>query len=482
MFAASNRAIAWCRSRVLVAYVFALATTTLSAQSTIDVQSEIWPILRERCIHCHGADQADGQLRLDRKSWIQQGGHTGNAILGTVDESELLRRLTSHDPNYRMPKDGSPLPEEQVAAFATWIQQGAPWPDDQALFADSTDPEDSTSPTQQILRRALEIREGLKMLAVPSLVILCVLLALERRKKSLAGKNLDELGPLDRIAARLSFAHYCSAVLLIVIAGLWLFHRGEVMRLQAEKQELASVLARFEISDGRGHVKKNRYAQPDHTGHPSRLGGTYYRGNDERNPKLFNGGYYRTATMELSLRNNKSQKLERGEQVDPGSLVVHLEIERAPFATRELFRDESMKHCRLTRDLGGTATREFTDDAVKFNIEQSGEKWSASYPIAEISQHESTSLSGTIYVCNVYEYTYGYSQYGIRYDIDLKDNVISDASELWMGATMYSGKYVRPPADVITPNQWFSFLPIPEIEGGNTSDPILLGIPEHEKP
>ena len=38
------------------------------------------------------------------------------------------------------------------------------------------------------------------------------------------------------------------------------------------------------------------------------LSATYYRGNDERSPKLFNGGNYRTATFHLSVRDDRGAR------------------------------------------------------------------------------------------------------------------------------------------------------------------------------
>jgi hypothetical protein len=407
---------------------------------------------------------------------IERGGHTGNVLLGTGQNSELLRRLQSSDDNYRMPKDDVPLPAETVERLKLWIEQGAPWPNDRALAADrvSTTNRTLASPGYD---RALQIRQAIIVLAWPTLLMLGLLLLLQRRKHSLSTRNSPPQGALDWLAFKLSPSHPVIGILLLVIVAIWLFHRSEILRLDAEKQEYVALLERFNISDQRLFpIEHTYYPQPDPPRHPPRLGGIYYRGNDERHPELFNGGYYRTANLRLSLRDRRDQKLQWHDRVEPGELSVCVEIERAPYATGELFRDELMVHNRMTRHLGGDETRQFADLIVNFETVVAGEQWRACYPIGEPSLSDAESFSGMVYLCNIH----GFPHYGVMYEIQLDDGVISEQSQLWMGATFFTGHFIRPPKDVIVSHEWFGFLPIPEIVGGNTSDPHLLGIPEHQ--
>ena len=53
-------------------------------------------------------------------------------ILGTVDDSELLRRVAATDPDYRMPKEGEPLSAEEISLLKSWVEQGAPWPENES--------------------------------------------------------------------------------------------------------------------------------------------------------------------------------------------------------------------------------------------------------------------------------------------------------------------------------------------------------------
>ena len=60
-----------------------------------------------------------------------------------------------------------------------------------------------------------------------------------------------------------------------------------------------------------------------------RLSATYYRGNDERSARLFNGGHYRTATFNVSVRGANGVR-KAGDALN-GPIIIRIEIVRAPF-------------------------------------------------------------------------------------------------------------------------------------------------------
>lgn len=102
-----------------------------NAPAATDFQRDIAPILVKRCYECHGPDQQKSKLRLDSRADALKGGKSGKPVLvpGKPDESELLVRTTSADPDEVMPPKGDRLTVEQVAALRTWIENGAPWVD-----------------------------------------------------------------------------------------------------------------------------------------------------------------------------------------------------------------------------------------------------------------------------------------------------------------------------------------------------------------
>ncbi|MFN0053098.1 MAG: PSD1 and planctomycete cytochrome C domain-containing protein [Planctomycetales bacterium] len=100
--------------------------------------NNVRPLLKERCQSCHGAQQQEGGLRLDRKSAALEGGSRGTAIIpGNGTESRLVRLLTGeNDEHLRMPPEGPPLSEDQIAAIRRWIDDGGFWPDDESAPTD----------------------------------------------------------------------------------------------------------------------------------------------------------------------------------------------------------------------------------------------------------------------------------------------------------------------------------------------------------
>src|SRR5687767_11723610 len=70
---------------------------------------------------------------------------------------------------------------------------------------------------------------------------------------------------------------------------------------------------------------------------------TYYRGNDERSEKLFNGGFYRTATIDLTLVDATGAEIDIGDTCAEGPLSLRFEIRSAAKAAPELFTDAIAK-------------------------------------------------------------------------------------------------------------------------------------------
>src|SRR5262249_872267 len=84
------------------------------------------PILKERCYACHAAVKQKGQLRLDTAAFVRKGGRHGPAVVpGKPTDSLLVQRVTEADESARMPSEGKPLTDKQVALLKAWIEQGA---------------------------------------------------------------------------------------------------------------------------------------------------------------------------------------------------------------------------------------------------------------------------------------------------------------------------------------------------------------------
>ena len=100
----------------------------LAGSTEIRFNEHIRPLLSEHCFTCHGPDSGSrqGGLRLD----IREGALAAEAIVpGSAEGSELIVRITSTDPDYRMPPPDSsqPLKPEDRQLLARWIDAGAEW-------------------------------------------------------------------------------------------------------------------------------------------------------------------------------------------------------------------------------------------------------------------------------------------------------------------------------------------------------------------
>ena len=97
----------------------------------LDFARDIRPVLSDACYHCHGPDAKvrKAKLRLhDRAATLEA---------GVLTDGEMLRRLTSDDPDERMPPADSnrPLRDEDRAKLVQWLRAGAAWPSNDRHWA-----------------------------------------------------------------------------------------------------------------------------------------------------------------------------------------------------------------------------------------------------------------------------------------------------------------------------------------------------------
>ncbi len=116
------------------AFVFlaaAIGATAHAADSPIDFNRDIRPILSNRCWKCHGPDEKERQagLRFDSREGVIAKLESGKVavVVGKPEESELVRRITSQDETERMPPagQGKPLDAREVELLRAWVRQGA---------------------------------------------------------------------------------------------------------------------------------------------------------------------------------------------------------------------------------------------------------------------------------------------------------------------------------------------------------------------
>jgi hypothetical protein len=100
-------------------------------QNTVEFSRDIQPILNQNCVACHGGvRQKNGVSFIFREEALGRGKSGRRTIVpGDPDASELIARVTSKDPETRMPYHGPPLQPQQIALLRQWIKEGAKWQD-----------------------------------------------------------------------------------------------------------------------------------------------------------------------------------------------------------------------------------------------------------------------------------------------------------------------------------------------------------------
>ncbi len=101
---------------VLFLIAFSAFAAVLDAEVTYNF--DVKPILSDRCYHCHGPDKGKrkGDLRLDTQEGINQ----------AIESGELIARITSTDPEEKMPPPKSKLSVtgDEISILRDWIEGG----------------------------------------------------------------------------------------------------------------------------------------------------------------------------------------------------------------------------------------------------------------------------------------------------------------------------------------------------------------------
>ncbi|MEQ9407386.1 MAG: DUF1553 domain-containing protein [Fuerstiella sp.] len=103
-----------------------------SRGSEIDFNRDIRPILSDACFKCHGPDEQQrvSEFRLDTRKGVFGDVDAGKVVVPhNAVASRLYQRITSDDPEQRMPPpdSGRSLTERQIQLLRQWIADGAIW-------------------------------------------------------------------------------------------------------------------------------------------------------------------------------------------------------------------------------------------------------------------------------------------------------------------------------------------------------------------
>jgi mono/diheme cytochrome c family protein len=112
----------------LAALTLLLGCSLSADESKVDFSRDIRPVLSDNCFLCHGPDESsrEADLRLDLRD---EAINSGAISITDWQSSEILARITSDDPDLKMPPTGSEkqLAPEQVDNIKAWLADGAPY-------------------------------------------------------------------------------------------------------------------------------------------------------------------------------------------------------------------------------------------------------------------------------------------------------------------------------------------------------------------
>ena len=113
-----------------IAVITLITATALRADDLF--LDQIAPLLERRCLSCHNETDRKGDFSLQTQEHLQA---SGFVVCGKSDDSQLLSVVVAVSEGVRpaMPKDGSPLTEDEVGLLQQWIDAGAKWPADFSL-------------------------------------------------------------------------------------------------------------------------------------------------------------------------------------------------------------------------------------------------------------------------------------------------------------------------------------------------------------
>ena len=118
---------------IFTAIVAGISSNASAADTAIDFNRDIRPILSDNCYACHGPDEVhrEGGFRLDRKGSAFGKAESEAVVIvpGKPELSELIARIVTDEEDLRMPPADSTksLTREQIELLKKWVAQGAVW-------------------------------------------------------------------------------------------------------------------------------------------------------------------------------------------------------------------------------------------------------------------------------------------------------------------------------------------------------------------
>jgi mono/diheme cytochrome c family protein len=118
------------RTPAMLIALSCLSWQAIAVANEVDFRRDVKPIFEQHCVKCHAAKTQESGLRLDLGGGVLRGGDRGAIVVaGDAAKSRLMRIVQSDDEDVgRMPPEGDPLSQAEIAIIKAWIAAGAKVP------------------------------------------------------------------------------------------------------------------------------------------------------------------------------------------------------------------------------------------------------------------------------------------------------------------------------------------------------------------
>ncbi len=98
----------------------------------VDFRSDVWPIIKEKCLECHNPKKRQGSLDMSSLAAMLKGGDSGAALVpGNVEKSLMIELIEFDEMPPRKQKQGR-VTKVELEKLSAWIAAGAVVPDEPA--------------------------------------------------------------------------------------------------------------------------------------------------------------------------------------------------------------------------------------------------------------------------------------------------------------------------------------------------------------
>ena len=208
-------------------------------------------ILKSKCMSCHGAEEAEGGLRLDSRESLMKGGERGPAAVENQAAKSLMFQCVAglSDEELRMPPK-NPLSATEIDVLKRWLNSGARWSDTDEV--DMRDAKLKSTDTETIGDAWTDRRNPIVKLFGGERLDLWSLKPINQPEIPDADKNAWSQNPIDKFVAA-QFAASGSALPPLADRHTLLRRMHFDLTGLPPTPELA---ARFEVSQNAGDFEK----------------------------------------------------------------------------------------------------------------------------------------------------------------------------------------------------------------------------------